>query len=177
MRLAFSDCDVNSLAYGDKHDEKILKQAMMAISSNLHRAFDTSRPCALCGKSVHSFDDCEELKDLEAIRKIYISLQITLQKLKGLATTQNHDINTFRAYKISYVNSMDLNPSPPVLDSGFTNQLDKINVMMANMIKCIHSLGKHSDQTNDNEDDDHDDDSQSSLNQKNVSDFYRGAHK
>ena len=27
----------------------------MAISGNLHLAFDTSRPCALCGKSGHSF--------------------------------------------------------------------------------------------------------------------------
>ena len=94
MRLAFSDVNVNSLAYGDKHDEKIFKQAVMAISSNLHHTFDTSRPCALCGKTGHPFDDCEELKDPAAIQKVYISLRIALQKLKGLATTQNRDINT-----------------------------------------------------------------------------------
>ena len=94
MRLACGDCDVKSLAYGDKHVEKIFKQAVMAISGNLNRAFDLSRPCALCGKVGHSFDDCEELKDPAAIRKAYISLRIALQKLKGLATIQNRDINS-----------------------------------------------------------------------------------
>ena len=177
MRLAYSDCDVNSLAYGDKHDEKIFKGAVMAISSNLHRAFDTSRPCALCGKTGHSFDNCEELKDPAAIRKAYISLRIALQKLKGLAATQTRDINTIRAYKISYVNSMDSNPPSPVPNSGLTNRMDKMDVMMVSMIKCIHSLGKHSDRTADDDDDDHDEDSQSSLNRKNMSDIYRGAHK
>ena len=44
MSLAFGDCDVNSLAYGNKHAEKIFKQAVMAISGNLNRAFDLSRP-------------------------------------------------------------------------------------------------------------------------------------
>ena len=72
MRLAYVDVDVNSLAYGDKHGEQIFKQAVMAISGNLHRTFDTSRACALCGKTGHSFDDCEELKDSAAIRKAYI---------------------------------------------------------------------------------------------------------
>ena len=67
MRLACVDCDVNSLAYGDKHGERFFKQAVMVISENLHRAFDTSRPCAPCGKSGHPFDDCEELKDPAAI--------------------------------------------------------------------------------------------------------------
>ena len=41
----------------------------MAINGNLNRAFDLSRPCALCGKIGHSFDGCEELKDPAAIRK------------------------------------------------------------------------------------------------------------
>ena len=179
MRLAFSDCDVNSLVYSDKHGEKIFKQAVMAISKNLHRAFNTSRPCALCGKSGHSFDDCEELKDPAAIRKAYISLQIALQKLKGLATTQNRDINSIRAYKISYVNPMDLNPpSPaPVVDSVVTNRLEKMEFTMVNIVKCIHSLGKHAAWKHDHEDDDHDNDSQLSLNQSNMLDFYRGAQK
>ena len=74
MRLAYSDFDINSFTYGDKHAEKIFKEVVMAISGNLHRAFDTSRPCALFGKSDHSFDGCEELKDPVAIRKAYISL-------------------------------------------------------------------------------------------------------
>ena len=179
MNLAFSDCDVNSLAYGDKHAQKIFSQAVMQISGNLNRAFDTSRACALCGKSGHSFDDCEELKDPAAIRKAYILLRIALQKLKGLATTQNRDINSIRAYKLSYVNSMDLiPPSPsPVDDPDVNTRMDKMDVMMMDMIKCIHSIARHSPRNNEDDGGDYDDDSQSSLNKKNLSDFYQGAHK
>ena len=68
----------------------------MAISGNLNCAFDLYRPCALCGKAGHSFDDCEELKDLAAIRTAYISLRIGLQKLKGIATSQRRDINSIQ---------------------------------------------------------------------------------
>ena len=93
----------------------------MMISTNLRCAFDTSRPCALCYKTGHLFDNCEELKDPAAIRKAYISFRIALQKLKGLAATQNRDINTIRAYKISYVNSIGSNPPSSVLDLCCTN--------------------------------------------------------
>ena len=48
---------------------------------------------------------------------------------------------------------------------------------MVNMVKCIHSLGKCAARKHDDEDDDHDDDSQSSINQNNVLDFFRGAQK
>ena len=67
MSLAFGDSDVNSIAYRDKHAHKIFSQTVMQISGNLNCAFDTSCACALCGKSGHSFDDCEELKDPVAI--------------------------------------------------------------------------------------------------------------
>ena len=127
MSLAFGDYDVNSLAYGDKHAEKIFKQNVMAISGNLNHAFDLSRPCALCGKAGHSFDDCEELKDPAEIRKAYISLRIGLQKLKGIATSQRRDINSIRSYKISYVNSLDLlSPSSPSIDSTANDRLDTL---------------------------------------------------
>ena len=72
---------------------------------------------------------------------------------------------------------MDLNPPSPVNDSGLTNRMDKMDVMMTNLIQCVHSIGRHSDQNNDDYGGDHDDDSQSSLNRKNMSDFYQGAHK
>ena len=179
MQLAYTDADVNNIAYGDHHGEKILNQAIMAISGNLHRAFDTSRACALCGKTGHSFDDCEELKDSAAIRKAYISLRIALQKLKGVATTQNRDINTIRAYKMSYVNSIDLNPPSPApgVDSVAINRLEKMDSRMSDMMRCIHSLGLHVSQRDKDEDADHDDDSQSSLNHSNMMDFYKGAGK
>ena len=73
----------------------------MVISTNLNRAFDTSRPCAICGKAGHSFDDCEELKDQAAIQKSYIQLRVALQKLKGIAASQGRDINSLQAYTLS----------------------------------------------------------------------------
>ena len=74
---------------------------------------------------------------------------------------------------------MDLNPPSPApgLDSIAANRLEKIEVAMVSMVKCIHSLGNHTAWKHDDEDDDHDDDSQSSLNQNNMLDFFRGALK
>ena len=48
---------------------------------------------------------------------------------------------------------------------------------MDNMVKCIHSLGKHAAQKHADENDDHDDDSQSFLNHTNMMDFFRCAEK
>ena len=41
----------------------------MSSSTNLNRAFDTTCPCAICRKTGHTFDDCEEFQDQAAIRK------------------------------------------------------------------------------------------------------------
>ena len=74
---------------------------------------------------------------------------------------------------------MDLNPPSPApgLDSIATNRLEKMEVTMVSMVKCIHSLGKQTAWKHDNEDDDYDDDSQLSLNQNNMLDFFSGVHK
>ena len=137
MSLAFGGCYVNSLAYGDKHAEKIFKQDVMAISGNLNRAFNLSRPCALCGKAGHSFDDCEELKDPVAIQKAYISLHIGFQKLKGIATSQRCDINFIQSYKIFYVNSVDfLPPSSSSIDSATNDRLDTLERVLVNTIRA-----------------------------------------
>ena len=99
--------------------------------------------------------------------------------MKGLATSQRRDINSIRSYKISYVNSVDLNPpsSAPGLDSVATNRLDKMEGAMVSMVKCLHSLGVRSAWKYDDEDDDHDDDSLLSLNQHNMLDFLKAALK
>ena len=74
---------------------------------------------------------------------------------------------------------MDLNPpsQAPGMDSVAANRLEKMEVKMNNMVKCIHSLGIHAALKNNDEDDDHDDDSQSPLNHTNMMDFFRGAEK
>ena len=108
-----------------------------------------------------------------------MSLRIALQKLKGIATSQRCDINSIRSYKISYVNSVDLNPPSSALglDSVATNQLDKMEGVMVSVVKCLHSLETGSARKHDDEDNDHDDDSLSSLNQTNMLDFLKGALK
>ena len=75
---------------------------------------------------------------------------------------------------------MDLNPpSPsPANDPGLANRMDNMDVMIAKLIQCVPSIGRKTNRNNnDNDSGDHDDDSQSSLNKKNMSDFYQGAHK
>ena len=178
MSLAFGDSDVNSLAYGDKHAQKIFSQAVMQISGNLNRAFDTSRACALCGKAGHSFDDCEELKDQAAIRKAYISLRLGLQKLKGIATNQRRDINSIRSYKISYVNSVDLLPaSAPSIDPSVIDKIDRLEQAVIHTLKAMNKQSRRINSIQSAEDNDDDDDSQSSLNSNNLSDFLKGAQK
>ena len=62
MSIAYSGCDENKLAYhACKHEQKIFNNAIMAISNNLSCAFDTTCPCAICGKTGQTFDNCEEL--------------------------------------------------------------------------------------------------------------------
>ena len=88
MSMACSDGDVNYLAYHTcKHAEKIFKNGVMPISTNLNCAFDITRPCAICGKTGHSFNGCEELRDQTAIRKSCIQLRVAFQKLKGIAAS------------------------------------------------------------------------------------------
>ena len=61
MSVAYSNCDVSKLVYNAcKHEEKIFNNGIMAISTHLGRAFDITCPCAIFGKSGHTFDNCEE---------------------------------------------------------------------------------------------------------------------
>ena len=57
------------------------------------------------------------------------------------------------------------------------NRLQKIDVKMNDMMKCIHALGIHASRKDNDEDADHDNDSQSSLNHTNMMDFFQGAGK
>ena len=77
MSISYSNCDVNALAYKTcSHTKKTYDNGIMSISSNLNRSFVTTRPCAICGKTGHTFDNCGEMQDQAAIRKSYIQLCI-----------------------------------------------------------------------------------------------------
>ena len=179
MLISYSDCDVNTLAYKTcKHAEKIFNNGVMLISTNLNRACDTTCPYAICGKSGHTFDNCAEIRDQAAIRKSYIQLRVVLQKLKRIAASQGRDVNSLRTYKLSYVNSVGLNPPSSVpLDLVAANRLDKMEGLMVNVVKCLHSLTHRPPRNDEDENNDHDDDSQLSLNRLQIQDFFQGAQR
>ena len=80
MSMAYSDCNVNKLVYHTcKHKWKIFNNGVMGISIKLNSAFDITCPCAICGKSGHTSNNCEELQDPAVIWKSYIKLRVPLQ--------------------------------------------------------------------------------------------------
>ena len=136
MSIVYSNCDVNKLAYNAcKHEKKNLNNGIMAISTNLNCAFDITCPCAICSKFGHTFNNGEELQDQATIRKSYIQLRVALQKIKGMAASQDRDVNFLRANKFSYVNSVDLLPPSSYHDSVATNRLDKLEGLLVKSIK------------------------------------------
>ena len=87
-------------------------------------------------------------------------------------------MNSLRSYKISYINSVDLNPNSLVpIDSVAINRLDKLEGVMVDVVKCLHFLGTRPARNDEDEDHDHDDDSLSSLNRTNLLDFLKGAQR
>ena len=177
MSISYSDCDVNALAYKTcSYAKKIYDNGIISISSNLNYAFNTTHPCAICGKTGHTFDDCGEMQDQAAIRQSYIQLRIALQKLKGIAASQGRDVNSLRSYKLSYINSINLNPPLSIpLDLVAANCPDKMEGVMVDVVKCLHSLGARPARKDEDKDNDHADNSLLSLNQTNLFDFLKGA--
>ena len=61
---------------GDFHLD-LLYEGIMQLASNMNQfdnKFDTSRTCAVCGRSGHTFDDCEALKNAKKIKQPYIKI-------------------------------------------------------------------------------------------------------
>ena len=51
--------------------------------------FDTSRPCAVCNKAGHTFDDCPVLQKVEFLQKHYIQFKLFLKKQSAATATIN----------------------------------------------------------------------------------------
>ena len=66
----------------------------MVIRTTLNCAFIIIPPCATCGKTGHSFNNCEELRDQATIWKSYIQLRVALHRLKGIAASQGRNVNS-----------------------------------------------------------------------------------
>ena len=77
------------------------------------KQFDTSRPCAACGKPGHTFNDCPVLNDVDFLRKHCIGFQLFLKQ--NPAETSPAQVNALQA------NSPDVK-SP---DRPIANNVDK----------------------------------------------------
>ena len=138
MSIAYAGCDESKLAYEACQQEKnTLSNGIMAISNNLGRAFDTTRPCAICGTVGHTFEGCQELKCPIAIRKAYIQLRVALQKIKGMGTNQNRDINSLRSFTVGYVNSVVLQQQP-THQSVSSDRFDKLEKTLIQSMAATH---------------------------------------
>ena len=75
-------------AYGDAADDlqlltTFIHNVASHIRNNNTRAFDTSRPCAVCGQTGHPFDDCPLLQDKREVTRAYIRIVTALKRLLG----------------------------------------------------------------------------------------------
>ena len=52
-------------------------------------SFDTLRPCAVCDKAGHTFDDCPVLQNVEFLQKHYIQFKLFLKKQSATTATIN----------------------------------------------------------------------------------------
>jgi hypothetical protein len=81
--IAFDDIDLDSC---NDAELGLLFEAINQIGSNLNSAFDTSRPCVICGGTGHTFDGCKILLDSAGVKTAYIKLCVDLNQLHGLSS-------------------------------------------------------------------------------------------
>ena len=66
--------------------------------------FESSRPCSVCGKTGHNFNNCDELKDHDRLCKDFIWLQVASKRFANqisghnmLPSNQYKEINQLKA--------------------------------------------------------------------------------
>ena len=105
--------DVNSIAgdvfsaTGNEDDLNMLCEAICAISIDLNRFDSKTKPCALCKKTGHTFDGCEQLQDPVLSRQHLIKLRLAFQRLCSVADQANiKDQNELRLYTINSLETL-----------------------------------------------------------------------
>jgi hypothetical protein len=100
--IAFDDIDLDTC---NDAELGLLLEAINQIGSNLNSAFDTSRPCVICGGTGHTFDGCKVLLDSAGVKTAYIKLRVALNRLHGLSGKfSQSDISALRSHTISSIN-------------------------------------------------------------------------
>ena len=79
------------------------KQAVINNINKDPREFDTSKPCLVCNKSGHTFDDCPILNNIAHLKKHYISWKMFLARTARQQEEINHD-NTVNLLETEYYN-------------------------------------------------------------------------
>jgi hypothetical protein len=85
-------------------DVGLLSAAINQMGSNLNSAFNTSRPCVICGGTGHTFDGCKALLDSAGIKTVYIKLCVALNRLHGLSGKFGQsDLSALHSHTISSI--------------------------------------------------------------------------
>jgi hypothetical protein len=100
--IAFDDIDLDTC---NDAELGLLLEAINQIGSNLNSAFDTSRPCVICGGTGHTFDGWKVLLDSAGVKTAYIKLRVALNWLHDLSGKFGQsDISALRSHTISSIN-------------------------------------------------------------------------
>jgi hypothetical protein len=190
--IAFDDIDLDTC---NDAELGLLLEAINQIGSNLNSAFDTSRPCVICGGTGHTFDGCKVLLDSTGVKTAYIKLRVALNRLHGLSGKFGQsDISALHSHTVSSINiaersfaSGSVSGSSSGASSPSTSPIYKLMKIQTKAIAesnrlvsaSLSSLEEFTGGTGN--DGDRDDASggtgSSSLNETNVANFIRAASK
>ena len=105
----------------------LLYDAVMQVASNMNRydnKFDTSRTCAICGRSGHAFDSCDALKG--DLKQPYIKLCVAIAKFRSALDRinprkPNQDLNLVRMVPIHQLDTLTSIPAAPLSSSAVSS--------------------------------------------------------
>lgn len=81
--------------------------------------FDTSRTCAVSGRLVHAFNNCEALKDANKIKQAYIKMCVACSKFRATLDrictgNPNQDLNLVCMTPIDQLHTLTSIPDAPL---------------------------------------------------------------
>ena len=106
----------------------------MQLASNMNKfdnKFDTSRNCAVCGRSGHAFDDCPALKDDDKLKQAHIRMCVAISKFRAALDrirpgNPNQDLNLVRMTPINQLNTLTSIPTAPSNVSSLQSELQSL---------------------------------------------------
>jgi hypothetical protein len=187
---AFDDIDLDTC---NDADLGLLLEAINQIGSNLNSAFDTSRPCVICGGTGHTVDGCKVLLDSTGVKTAYIKLRVALNRLHGISGKFGQsNTSALRSHTISSNNIAERSFGSVSVSSSGASSLSTSSIykLMKIQTKAIAEsnrlvsarLSSLKELVGDTDNDGDGDDASggtgsSSLNETNMANFIRAASK